>query len=128
MAKSSKTSLTSSQSAAAVGPYSPGIVSGDLVFLSGQIALDAAGDVVGATAAEQARQALANMRLLLAEQGLAMDDVVKTTIFMTDLNDFATVNEVYASFFDKPFPARSTVQVAALPKGVKVEIEAIARS
>lgn len=123
--------MTKQSSAAAggpppVGPYSPAVSSGDLVFLSGQIALDAAGDPVGETAAEQAHQALENMKALLAASGLTTDAVVKTTIFLTDMTDFAAVNEVYAGFFSPPYPARSTVAVAALPKGLKVEIEAVA--
>jgi 2-iminobutanoate/2-iminopropanoate deaminase len=110
-----------------VGPYSPAIGAGDLVFLSGQIALDAAGNVAGATAAEQTRQALDNLVALLAAAGLTTDAVVKTTIFLTDMTDFGAVNEVYAGYFAAPFPARSTVAVAALPKDVLVEIEALAR-
>ena len=109
-----------------VGPYSPAIAAGDLVFLSGQLALDASGDPVGETAADQARKALENMRSLLAAAGLSMDAVVKTTIFLTDMADFGAVNDVYAGFFTAPFPARSTFAVAALPKGMKVEIEAVA--
>jgi len=103
------------------------VVSDGLVFVSGQVPLDAAGNVVGESAAEQARQSLENLRALLAARGLTMDAVLKTTIFLIDLGDFAAVNDVYASFFSPPYPARSTVQVGALPKGVKVEIEAIAR-
>jgi 2-iminobutanoate/2-iminopropanoate deaminase len=123
----SKEAFAAAQGAPPVGPYSPGVVSDGLVFVSGQVPLDAAGNVVGESAAEQARQSLENLRALLAARGLTMDAVVKTTIFLTDLGDFAAVNDVYASFFSSPYPARSTVQVGALPKGVKVEIEAIAR-
>jgi 2-iminobutanoate/2-iminopropanoate deaminase len=112
--------------APAVGPYSPAVGVGDLVFTSGQIALDAAGAVVGATAAEQARKALENLKALLAAAGLGMDAVVKTTIFLKDMGAFAGVNEVYAEFFAEPYPARSTVEVARLPKDLEVEIEAIA--
>lgn len=123
----SKEAFAAAQGAPPVGPYSPGVVSDGLVFVSGQVPLDAAGNVVGESAAEQARQSLENLRALLAARGLTMDAVVKTTIFLIDLGDFAAVNDVYASFFNPPYPARSTVQVGALPKGVKVEIEAIAR-
>jgi len=123
----SKEAFAAAQGAPPVGPYSPGVVSDGLVFVSGQVPLDAAGNVVGESAAEQARQSLENLRALLAARGLTMDAVVKTTIFLIDLGDFAAVNDVYASFFSPPYPARSTVQVGALPKGVKVEIEAIAR-
>ena len=123
----SKQSFAAPTGAPPVGPYSPAIGVGDLVFLSGQIALDAAGNVAGATAAEQARQALDNLVALLAAAGLTTDAVVKTTIFLTDMTDFGAVNEVYAGYFAAPFPARSTVAVAALPKDVLVEIEALAR-
>jgi 2-iminobutanoate/2-iminopropanoate deaminase len=109
-----------------VGPYSPAVAAGSFVFCSGQIALDAAGQLVGYTAPDQARKALDNLTSLLGQAGLDLSAVVKTTIFLTDLADFAAVNEVYADCFADPFPARSTVQVAALPKGAKVEIEAIA--
>lgn len=122
-----KTTYAAADGAPPVGPYSPAVGSGDLLFLSGQIALDAAGATVGETAAEQARKALENLRSLLASAGLVTDAVVKTTIFLTDMADFAAVNDVYAEFFAVPYPARSTVAVAALPKGLKVEIEAIAR-
>jgi 2-iminobutanoate/2-iminopropanoate deaminase len=125
-----KHSFAAADGAPPVGPYSPAIgieeTSGGLLFLSGQIPLNAQGQVVGETAADQARQALRNMRSLLGDAGTFMDNVVKTTIFLADMADFTAVNEVYAEFFTAPFPARSTVAVAALPKGVKVEIEAIA--
>lgn len=109
-----------------VGPYSPAIGSGELVFLSGQLALDAEGRLAAASAPEQALRAMENLEQLLTAAGLRLDNVVKTTIFLTDMQDFAAVNEVYGEFFAAPFPARSTVQVAALPKNAKVEIEAIA--
>jgi 2-iminobutanoate/2-iminopropanoate deaminase len=96
------------------------------VFLSGQIPLDHEGRIVGFTPKDQTRKALENMRVTLAAAGLRMDDVVKTTIFLKDMDDFAAVNEVYAEFFAEPYPARSTVQVARLPKDVRVEIEAVA--
>ena len=114
---------------APIGPYSQAIRVGGFVFLSGQIPLSpATGEVVGATAAEQAVQVLSNMQAVLEKAGSCPAKVVKTTIFLTDLADFASVNEVYGKVFgvDGPAPARSTVQVAALPKGVKVEIEAVA--
>jgi 2-iminobutanoate/2-iminopropanoate deaminase len=97
-----------------------------MVFLSGQLPLDPAGIVAGATAAEQAKTVLDNMRSVLAAAGLSMDDVVKTTIFLADMADFAAVNAVYGEYFSEPYPARSTIQVGALPKGAQVEIEAIA--
>ncbi|MFA4966363.1 MAG: Rid family detoxifying hydrolase [Thermoleophilia bacterium] len=116
----------SPEGAPAVGPYSPAVGVGDLVFVSGQIALDPSGKIVGYTPKDQARKALENLRATLAAAGLTLDNVVKTTIFLQDMDEFAAVNEVYAEFFAEPYPARSTVQVARLPKDLKVEIEAIA--
>jgi 2-iminobutanoate/2-iminopropanoate deaminase len=121
-----KESFAAATAAPPVGPYSPAIGAGGLVFVSGQVGLDSAGKAAGESAAEQARQALANLRALLAAAGLTTDAVVKTTIFLTDMADFAAVNEVYASFFAAPYPARSTVAVAALPGGLRFEIEAVA--
>ena len=121
-----KRDFAAPKAAPPVGPYSPAIEAGGFVFLSGQIPLDGDGAVVGATATEQAKQALENLVALLKAAGLTTDSVVKTTIFLTDIGDFLEVNEVYAGYFAVPCPARSTVQVAALPKGVKVEIEAVA--
>ncbi|HUK78885.1 MAG TPA: Rid family detoxifying hydrolase [Thermoleophilia bacterium] len=121
-----KQTLTSPAAAPAIGPYSPAVQAGDLVFFSGQVPFDASGAIVGATVAEQARQALTNLHHLLEAGALTSHAVVKTTIFLTDMNDFAAVNEVYGEFFEKPYPARSTVAVAALPKGALLEIEAIA--
>lgn len=109
-----------------VGPYSPAIAAGGFVFVSGQIALAPDGSIAGETAAEQARTALDNLGSLLAAAGRSYADVVKTTIFLTDMADFGGVNEIYAEYFTPPFPARSTVAVASLPKGVRVEIEAVA--
>jgi 2-iminobutanoate/2-iminopropanoate deaminase len=118
--------ISSPQGAPAVGPYSPAVEAGGLVFVSGQIALDADGQVVGSAPSDQARKALENMRATLAAAGLDLENVVKTTIFLHDMDDFGAVNEVYAEFFSEPYPARSTVQVARLPKDLKVEIEAVA--
>jgi 2-iminobutanoate/2-iminopropanoate deaminase len=112
--------------APAVGPYSPAVGVGEFVFLSGQIPLDAEGKIVGFTPKDQARKALENLRATLAAADLGTADVVKTTIFLKDMDDFGAVNEVYAEFFAEPYPARSTVQVARLPKDVRIEIEAIA--
>jgi len=121
-----KQAHASPKAAPPIGPYSPAIESGGMLFLSGQVPFDADGNVVGETVAEQARQALTNLQHVLAAAALTSHAVVKTTIFLTDMNDFPAMNEVYAEFFEKPWPARSTVAVAGLPKGVKVEIEAIA--
>lgn len=105
---------------AAVGPYAQAVWAGDLLFTAGQIA-PAAGDVTA-----QTRKVLENIRRLLESQGLGLDRVVKTTVFLTDLNDFAVMNEVYARYFPTEPPARSTVQVARLPKEALVEIEVVA--
>ena len=121
-----KLTIASAAATPAIGPYSPALAVGDFLFISGQVPIDSEGEIVGLTAAEQARQALENMTAQLSEAGLDMDAVVKTTIFLTDMTEFASVNEVYAEFFTPPYPARSTVEVAALPKSVSVEIEAIA--
>jgi 2-iminobutanoate/2-iminopropanoate deaminase len=118
--------ITSVDTPPAAGPYSPAIRAGEFCFFSGQIGLTPDGAVAGETAAAQARQALQNLSSLLAAAGLTTAHVVKTTIFLADMNDFAAVNEVYAEFFATPYPARSTVQVAALPLGLRVEIEGVA--
>ena len=113
--------------APAIGPYSAAIATGDLLFCSGQLGMDpATGDLRDGVAA-QAEQALVNMRALLTAAGFGVEHVVKCTIFLTNLADFATVNEIYGRTFSEPYPARSTVQVAGLPKGGLVEIEAIAQ-
>jgi 2-iminobutanoate/2-iminopropanoate deaminase len=112
---------------AAIGPYSQAVREGDLVFCSGQIGLapGATSLVPGGVAAETER-ALANLAAVLAAAGAALDDVVKTTVFLVDMSDFATMNEVYAKYFGVRPPARATVAVAGLPKGARVEIECIA--
>ena len=112
---------------AALGPYSQAIRSGDLVFCSGQLGLDPATGELAEGVEAQAERALRNLQSVLDAAGLGFDDVVKTTIFLADVNDFAAVNAVYATFMPTPPPARSTIGVAALPKGGLVEIEAIAR-
>jgi 2-iminobutanoate/2-iminopropanoate deaminase len=117
----------SSPKGKAIGPYSMAIEAGDLLFVSGQIPLDAAtGKLVEGDVSAQARQSLENLKAVLEAAGLGFDQVVKTTIFLTSMTDFAAVNEVYKSYLREPYPARSTVAVAALPMGAKVEIEMIA--
>jgi 2-iminobutanoate/2-iminopropanoate deaminase len=111
---------------AALGPYSQAIRSGDLVFCSGQIGLDPASGELADGVEAQAERALRNLQAVLDAAGLGVDDVVKTTIFLTDVSDFAAVNAIYATFMPEPPPARSTVGIAALPKAALVEIEAIA--
>ena len=111
----------------AIGPYSQAVRSRNLLFCSGQIPLDPkSGEIVSGDIAAQTRRVLDNIAAVLRAEGLTFDNVVKTTIFLTDLRDFQTVNEVYSSYFKQQPPARSTVQVSALPKGARVEIEAIA--
>ncbi len=112
---------------AAIGPYSQAIRVGNLVYTSGQIPIDpATGSFVEGGVKEQTRQSLLNVKAILAEAGLTMGDVVKTTVFLADMNDFADMNTVYAEFFSEPYPARSAVAVKTLPKGALVEIEVVA--
>lgn len=120
------TPVITSKAPGAIGPYSQGISVGELVFVSGQTPLRADGSFVNGTVAEQTEQCLKNILEVLLASGLTMDDVVKTTVYMTDLGKFAEMNEVYAKRFRAPFPARATVQVSALPKGSAVEIDAVA--
>jgi 2-iminobutanoate/2-iminopropanoate deaminase len=111
----------------AIGPYSQGIQANGFVFVSGQIPLDpATGELLLGTIEDQTRQVLKNVGGVLAAAGLGYDDVVKATVFLQDMNDFAKMNAVYGEFFKEPFPARAAVQVARLPRDVKVEIEVIA--
>ena len=112
----------------AIGPYSQAIVAGGFVFCSGMIALDpASGEMVGASDVRaQARRVLDNLKAVLEAAGTSLERVVKTTIYLTDLGDFGTVNEIYATYFTAAPPARATVQVAGLPKGAMVEIDAVA--
>ena len=120
--------VRSEQAPAPIGPYSQAVRAGDELFCSGQIALDPqTGELCGDDAAAQAHQALKNLGAVLQAAGMSFGDVVKTTIFLVDMNDFAAVNQAYASYFEASKPARSTVAVAALPKNARVEIEAIAR-
>lgn len=110
----------------ALGPYSPAVKLGDFVYLSGQIPLNPeTGEVEGTTIEEQTHQVMKNIKAVLADMGLDYKHIVKTTIFVSDLNDFDKLNEVYGSYLEVPYPARSCVQVARLPKDVKVEIECI---
>ncbi len=114
---------------AALGPYSQGYWAGELFYSAGQVGLDpATGSMVGADITSQAERVMANLRAVLDEAGLTFADVVKTTIFLSDMGDFGAVNEIYARHFDPPYPARSTVAVGALPLGARVEIEVIARA
>ena len=119
--------ITSASAPAALGPYSQAIRKGDTLYLSGQLGIvPATGELISPDVAEQATQALANMKAVLAQAGASVDDVCKVTVFLTDMADFQTVNDVYARTFTANPPARSCVAVAALPKGGRVEVEAIA--
>ena len=119
--------ISSSGAPKAIGPYSPAVRAGQLLFVSGQVALDpATGQMVDGGIAEQTRRVLDNVGALLAAGGRSFADVVRTTIFLADMNDFAAVNEIYGRYFTEPYPARATVQVARLPKDARVEIDVIA--
>jgi 2-iminobutanoate/2-iminopropanoate deaminase len=118
--------ISSPKAPAAVGPYSQGVQVGKFLYLSGQIPLNAAGELQQGDIVIQAIQVLENIKALLAAAGLCPADVVKTTVFLTDLADFAEMNRVYAEYFPHNPPARSTIQVAALPKGASIEIEVVA--
>jgi len=119
--------ISTSDAPAAIGPYSQAIQVGNLIYTSGQIPINpSTGTVVEGGIKEQTRQSLQNVSAILQEAGLTMDSVIKTTVFMADMNDFADMNAVYAEFFSEPYPARSAVAVKTLPKGVMVEIEVVA--
>ena len=121
--------IATTNAPAAIGPYSQAIKVGELVFVSGQLPIDpATGAFAEGGIKELTRQSLTNMKAILEEAGTSMANVVKTTVFLADMNDFAAMNEVYAEFFAAPFPARSAVAVKTLPKGALVEIECIAQA
>ena len=119
--------INTNQAPAAIGPYSQAIKVGNLVYTSGQIPINpATGNFVEGGIKEQTRQSLTNIKAILEEAGLSMNNVVKTTVFLADMNDFADMNSVYAEFFSEPYPARSAVAVKTLPNGALVEIEVVA--
>lgn len=118
--------INTEKSPAAIGPYSQAIKINDLIFTSGQIPFDADGNLVSDDVQEQARQSLHNIKNILEEAGTSMDKVIKCTVFISNMDDFSKINEIYQGFFSEPYPARSCVEVARLPRDVKVEIEAIA--
>ena len=122
-----KRAVSTPDAPAAIGPYSQAVAAGDLVFLSGQIPLDPErGRIVEGSIEDATRQVLKNLAAVLAAEGLTLDAVLRTTVYLIDLEDFPRVNQTYAEFFTEPFPARATVQVAALPRGARIEIDAIA--
>ena len=119
--------ISTKKAPAAIGPYSQAIQVGNLVYTSGQIPIDpATGAFVEGGIKEQTRQSLSNVRAILEEAGLSMTNVIKTTVFLADMADFADMNAIYAEFFTEPYPARSAVAVKTLPKGALVEIEVVA--
>lgn len=122
-----KNIIATDKAPAAVGPYSQGVHIGDLVFTSGQIPINpATGNLAAGSIEDQTRQAILNLKAVLEAAGSSLAQVIKTTVFITDMGNFGKMNAVYASYFAEPFPARSCVQVGALPKGAEVEIEAVA--
>ncbi len=122
-----KKQIATDKAPAALGPYSQAIQAGGLLFASGQVPIvPATGELAGADIETQAKQVFDNLREVLAAAGTDFGKVVKTTVFLTDLANFATVNEIYAGYFTAPYPARSCVQIAALPKGALLEVELIA--
>jgi len=122
-----RTAVSTDRAPAAVGPYSQGMVAGNLVFVSGQIPFDPrTGRMVEGDIQAQARRSLENVKAVLEAAGCTMSDVVRTTVYLADMNDFGKVNEVYAGYFEADPPARACVEVSRLPKGVDVEIDAIA--
>ena len=118
--------ISTDKSPAAIGPYSQGLDAGNIVFVSGQIPVNVETGTMADTIEEQTAQSLNNVKNILAANGLTMANVIKTSVFLSDLNDFAAMNKIYETFFTAPYPTRSCVQVAAIPKGAKIEIECIA--
>ena len=121
-----KTAVSSPDAPKAVGPYSQAVRAGDLLFVAGQIPLDPSGALVEGDVAVQARRVLDNIGAILETAGLSFAHVVRTTVYLSDMNDLAAMNQVYGTCFSEPYPARSTVQVARLPRDVRIEIDAIA--
>ena len=121
-----KEAVSTPAAPAAIGPYSQATVSGTMVYTSGQIPLLPDGSLLEGDVSVQARQVLENLKALLAAADSGLERVLKTTVFLKDMDDFAAMNAVYAEYFSEPYPARSTVQVAKLPRDVRVEIEAVA--
>ena len=120
--------ISTNKAPAAIGPYSQAVKAGEFLYVSGQIPVDPSTGKVPETIQDQARQALENLRCVVEASGSTMGDVVKVTVFLTDMGAFPEVNAVYGEFFSEPYPARSCIGASALPKGVKIEIDAVARS
>ena len=122
-----KQAISTSDAPKAIGPYSPAVRAGQMVFISGQVPIDpATGNLIDGDIAAQTRRVFDNLGALLRAAGLSYANVVRTTVFLADMNDFAAMNQTYATFFSEPYPARSTVQVSRLPKDARVEIDVIA--
>ena len=122
-----RTPVSTPQAPAAIGPYSQAIRAGEFLFVSGQIPLNpSTGELVGGSIADQTHRVFANLAAILAASGASFDHVVKTTVYLADMSEFAAMNEVYASYFGAPAPARATIQAARLPRDVRVEIDLIA--
>jgi 2-iminobutanoate/2-iminopropanoate deaminase len=122
-----KTIINTNNAPAPIGPYNQAVATGNLIFVSGQIPMDAAtGEIISSDIKAETKKVMENIRAILTEAGSDFDQIIKTSIFLTDMQSFAQVNEVYGSYFTANFPARETVQVSALPKGVNVEISVIA--
>ena len=122
-----RTAVSTEKAPQAIGPYSQAVRAGQLLFISGQIPIDpATGNLIAGDIAAMTHRVFANIREILAAAGASLDQVVRTTVFLADMNDFAAMNEVYATYFSQPAPARSTVQAARLPKDARVEIDVIA--
>lgn len=118
--------ISSNNAPAAIGPYSQGIKSGNLVFISGQLPVDATTGEIPKDIEAQAVQSIKNIIFILQEEGLSLSNVIKTTVFLKDLSNFAKVNEIYGNYFKEPYPARSCVEISKLPKDAEIEIEVIA--
>ncbi|WP_169754447.1 RidA family protein [Campylobacter curvus] len=121
-----KKAISTTNAPKAIGPYSQAILANGFLFVSGQLGVSPGGEFTGSNVEAQAEQSMQNIKNILAEAGLGFENVVKTTIFLADMNDFAKVNEIYAKHFSEPFPARSTVAIKTLPKNALVEIEVVA--
>lgn len=121
-----KKKIESKKGPQSVGPYSPGIIANNIIFLSGQLGMDTDGNIVSDDIVEQTQYVFKNIGILLNEVGLDYSHIVKTTVYLTDMNDFSKVNEEYEKYFEKIYPARSCIEISRLPKGGKVEIECIA--
>ncbi|KAA9302456.1 MULTISPECIES: RidA family protein [Aerococcus] len=118
--------IETKQAPAAIGPYSQAVEVNNSLFVSGQIPVDPSTGEIAEDIESQAKQSMTNLKAIIEEAGYQVSDIVRCTIFLTDLANFQTVNEIYGSFLEEPFPSRSCVQVAALPKGVQIEVDAIA--